>query len=152
MALQWGEPLPALSSLVGVVDSVKRCKGISSYSPVSRKSALTFRHTYPQILTKCGFAHGKSILTQWRVIDRDVWQRMVERARRAGLRAYRLNGDPRHWAVTSASDPEVAYEVTILDDVLLCSCTAAAFRPSCKQRALVLATLGLLDEPHSAAA
>lgn len=95
---------------------------------------------------------ANTILTQWRMIDRDVWQRMVERARRAGLRAYRLNGDPRHWAVTSASDPEVAYEVTILDDVLLCSCAAAAFRPYCKQRALVLATLGLLDEPHSAAA
>lgn len=75
-----------------------------------------------------------------------TWRRMAEKAARQGLRAYRLNGDPRSWAVTSHSDADIAYEVTILDGDLLCSCRGSAFRPYCKHRALVLAELGLLDD------
>ncbi len=74
-----------------------------------------------------------------------TWRRMAEKAAREALRAYRLNGDSRSWAVTSRSAEGVAYEVTILDGDLLCSCRASAFHPYCKHRALVLQELGLLD-------
>lgn len=84
-------------------------------------------------------------LASWREIDQAIWRRMAERARKKGVRAFRLNGDPRHWAVTSASQSGVAYEVTILDDELLCSCPGSAYYRYCKHRALVLAELGLLD-------
>lgn len=84
-------------------------------------------------------------LSSWREIDLAIWQRMAERARREGVRAYRLNGDPRHWAVTSASQSGVAYEVTFLDGDLLCSCPGSAYYRYCKHRALVLAELGLLE-------
>ncbi|MCX2728499.1 SWIM zinc finger family protein [Thermomicrobium sp. 4228-Ro] len=87
---------------------------------------------------------GKPVAS-WREIDRAIWRRMAERARREGVRAFRLNGDPRHWAVTSASQSGVAYEVTILDDELLCSCPGSAYYRYCKHRALVLSELGLLD-------
>ncbi|MDI3339945.1 MAG: SWIM zinc finger domain-containing protein [Sphaerobacter sp.] len=79
-----------------------------------------------------------------------TWRRLVEKATREGLRAYRLNGDPRSWAVTSHSQADTAYEVTILDGDLLCSCRGSAFRPYCKHRALVLAMLGLLGTPDGA--
>lgn len=78
-----------------------------------------------------------------------TWRRLAEKAAREGLRAYRLNGDRRAWAVTSHSQTDTAYEVTILDGDLLCSCRGSAFRPYCKHRALVLAELGLLDEAGS---
>jgi len=84
-------------------------------------------------------------LASWREIDQAIWRRMAERARKEGVRAFRLNGDPRHWAVTSASQSGVAYEVTILDDELLCSCPGSAYYRYCKHRALVLVELGLLD-------
>jgi hypothetical protein len=58
-----------------------------------------------------------------------------------------LNGDYRYWAVSSQSDPSVAYEVTMLDGDLLCSCRASEFLPYCKHRALVLDALGALDMP-----
>ena len=75
-----------------------------------------------------------------------TWRRMAAKAAREGLRAYRLNGDNRSWAVTSHSDDATAYEVTILDGDLLCSCRGSAFHPYCKHRALVLDSLGLLAD------
>lgn len=74
-----------------------------------------------------------------------TWQRMSAKAAKEGLRAYRLNGDPRYWAVTSQSDSRVAYEVTMLDGDLICSCRASEFLPYCKHRALVLKELGALE-------
>lgn len=81
-----------------------------------------------------------------------TWRRMAEKADREGLRAYRLNGDPRYWAVSSKSQPETAYEVTVHDDDLLCSCRGSEFRSYCKHRALVLRELGALDMVHRIAA
>ena len=75
-----------------------------------------------------------------------TWRRMADKATREGLRAYRLNGDNRSWAVTSHSDDASAYEVAILDGDLLCSCRGSEFHRYCKHRALVLACLGLLAE------
>lgn len=73
-----------------------------------------------------------------------TWVRMAGKARQEGLRAYRLNGDPRYWAVSSATSPDVAYEVTVLDGDLLCTCRASEFFPYCKHRALVLVELNAL--------
>lgn len=81
-----------------------------------------------------------------------TWQRMAEKADREGLRAYRLNGDPRYWAVSSKSQPLTAYEVTVYDSDLLCTCRGSEFRSYCKHRALVLRELGALDETHLQAA
>lgn len=75
-----------------------------------------------------------------------TWHRMAEKARLEHLRAYRLNGDPRYWAVSSATDRGSAYEVTVLADQMLCSCRASEFLPYCKHRAVVLWELGALDE------
>lgn len=80
------------------------------------------------------------------VVGVETWRRLAEKARRQGLRAFRLNDDARSWAVTSHSQPGTAYEVTILDGDLLCSCPGSAYYPYCKHRALVLAELGLLGE------
>ncbi len=80
-------------------------------------------------------------------ISSETWRRMAEKAAREGLRAYRLNDDKRSWAVTSHSMNEVAYEVTILDGDLLCSCRGSMFHPYCKHRALVLAHLQVLADP-----
>jgi hypothetical protein len=74
-----------------------------------------------------------------------TWLRMSGKAEKEGLRAYKLNGDPRYWAVSSKSDPSLAYEVTVLDGDLICSCRASEFLPYCKHRALVLRELGALD-------
>ena len=79
-------------------------------------------------------------------ISNVTWRRMAEKAAREGLRAYRLNGDRRSWAVTSHSLDKVAYEVTILDGDLLCSCRGSMFHSYCKHRALVLANLQLLAD------
>jgi len=75
-----------------------------------------------------------------------TWLRMADKAEREQLRAYRLNGDPRFWAVSSASDPSSAYEVTMLGDQMLCSCRASEFLPYCKHRAAVLRELGALGD------
>lgn len=83
-------------------------------------------------------------------VPRATWRRMADKAAREGLRAYRLNGDSRSWAVTSHSEDGTAYEVTILDGDLLCSCRGSAFHPYCKHRALVLACLGLLGDDRDA--
>ena len=80
------------------------------------------------------------------VVGVETWRRLAEKARRQGLRAFRLNDDARTWAVTSHSQPGTAYEVTILDGDLLCSCPGSAYYPYCKHRALVLAELGLIGE------
>ena len=74
-----------------------------------------------------------------------TWVRMSEKAEREGLHAFRLNDDRRSWVVTSHSQDGVAYEVTILDGDLLCSCRGSAFHPYCKHRALVLRELGVLE-------
>jgi hypothetical protein len=76
----------------------------------------------------------------------DTWRRMARKADKEALRAYRLNGDPRYWVVSSSSDPRTAYEVTAHDGDLLCSCRASEFLPYCKHRALVLRELGALDD------
>jgi hypothetical protein len=78
-------------------------------------------------------------------ISSETWRRMARKAASEGLHAYRLNGDKRSWAVTSHSMDEVAYEVTILDGDLLCTCRGSMFLPYCKHRALVLEHLKLLD-------
>jgi hypothetical protein len=75
----------------------------------------------------------------------DTWRRMAAKAGKEQLRAYRLNGDPRYWVVSSSSNPHVAYEVTAHDGDLLCSCRASEFLPYCKHRALVMRELGALD-------
>ena len=75
----------------------------------------------------------------------DTWRRMAAKAGKEQLRAYRINGDPRYWVVSSSSNPTVAYEVTAHDDDLLCSCRASEFLPYCKHRALVMSELGALD-------
>jgi len=82
-----------------------------------------------------------------------TWLRMSAKADKEGLRAYKLNGDPRYWAVSSKSHPDIAYEVTVLDGDLICSCRASEFHPYCKHRALVLQELGALEpvEPLLAA-
>jgi len=74
----------------------------------------------------------------------ETWVRMADKAEKEGLRAYRLNGDPRYWAVSSKTAPDIAYEVTVLDGDLLCTCRASEFFPYCKHRALVLHELGRL--------
>lgn len=82
-------------------------------------------------------------------VPQSTWQRMARKASQEGLTAYRLNGNERSWAVTSHSRDRNAYEVTILDGDLLCSCVGSMYHPYCKHRALVLEELGLLagDEP-----
>lgn len=80
------------------------------------------------------------------LVPATTWSRMADKATREGIRAYRINDDPRAWAVTSHSSREIAYEVTILDGDLLCSCRGSAFHPYCKHRALVLKELGVLGE------
>ena len=80
------------------------------------------------------------------VVPVETWRRLAQKARQQGLRAFRLNDDARTWAVTSHSQPGAAYEVTILDGDLLCSCPGSAYYPYCKHRALVLAELGLLGD------
>lgn len=77
-------------------------------------------------------------------VPKSTWRRMAQKASKEQLNAYRLNGDRRSWAVTSHSLDGDAYEVTILDGDLLCSCRGSAFHPYCKHRALVLERLGLL--------
>lgn len=76
----------------------------------------------------------------------ETWRRMADKAGKESLRAYRLNGDPRYWVVSSSSNPTVAYEVTAHDSDLLCSCRASEFLPYCKHRALVMRELGALDD------
>jgi hypothetical protein len=78
-------------------------------------------------------------------VPTSTWVRMSEKAEREGLHAFRINDDRRSWAVTSHSQDGVAYEVTILDGDLLCSCRGSAFHPYCKHRALVLRELGVLE-------
>lgn len=85
------------------------------------------------------------VFTTETIVPTATWQRMSDKARSEGLRAYRLNDDPRSWAVTSHSSGAVAYEVTILDGDLLCSCRGSMFHPYCKHRALVLEELGVLS-------
>jgi len=82
----------------------------------------------------------------------DTWRRMAAKAVKEHLRAYRLNGDPRYWVVSSSSEPNTAYEVTVYDSDLLCSCRASEFLPYCKHRALVLDELGALDTSEHALA
>lgn len=79
------------------------------------------------------------------VVPAATWSRMAAKALREGLRAYRLNGDRRSWAVTSHSEDGNAYEVTILDGDLICSCRGSMFHPYCKHRALVLHELGVIE-------
>jgi hypothetical protein len=83
----------------------------------------------------------------------ETWLRMARKADSEQLRAYRINGDPRFWVVSSKSDPKVAYEVTVRDGDVLCSCRGSEFRSYCKHRALVLRELGALnmDEDRIAA-
>lgn len=85
------------------------------------------------------------------VVPISTWLRMSEKAEREGLRAYRINDDQRSWVVTSHSQDGVAYEVTILDGDLICSCRASSFHPYCKHRALVLRVLGALSDVLDAA-
>ncbi len=80
------------------------------------------------------------------VVPIATWIRMSEKAEREGLKAFRINDDRRSWVVTSYSHDGVAYEVTILDGDLLCSCRGSSFHPYCKHRALVLQELGVLDD------
>jgi len=75
----------------------------------------------------------------------ETWRRMAVKAGKEQLRAYRINGDPRYWVVSSSSDSTVAYEVTAHDGDLLCSCRASEFLPYCKHRALVMRELGALE-------
>lgn len=82
----------------------------------------------------------------------DTWRRMARKAAKESLRAYRLNGDPRYWVVSSKSEPNTAYEVTVHDGHLLCSCRASDFFLYCKHRALVLEELGALEAPEAALA
>jgi hypothetical protein len=84
--------------------------------------------------------------THEQVVPISTWLRMSEKAEREGLRAFRINDNTRAWVVTSHSHDRVAYEVTILDGDLLCSCRGSSFHPYCKHRALVLRELGVLDE------
>ena len=85
-------------------------------------------------------------ITLEQVVPIATWIRMSEKAEREGLKAFRINDDVRSWVVTSHSLDGVAYEVTILDGDLLCSCRGSSFHPYCKHRALVLDELGVLDE------
>ena len=82
----------------------------------------------------------------------DTWRRMAAKALKQRLRAYRLNGDPRYWVVSSSSEPSTVYEVTVYDSDLLCSCRASEFLPYCKHRALVLEELGALETSEHALA
>ncbi len=64
------------------------------------------------------------------------------------LQAWRVNGDPRFWVVSSKSESQTVYEVNAMDDTLHCSCRGSEFYPYCKHRALVLESLGALaDDP-----
>jgi hypothetical protein len=78
------------------------------------------------------------------MVPTSTWMRMSAKAEKEGLNAFRINDDRRSWVVTSHSENGVAYEVTILDGDLLCSCRGSAFHPYCKHRALVLRELGVL--------
>ena len=101
-------------------------------------------------MARSGCEHGMEILKMSFVFEQVVptatWVRMSEKAEREGLRAFRINDDRRSWVVTSHSNDGVAYEVTILDGDLICSCRGSSFHPYCKHRALVLQELGLLDD------
>jgi hypothetical protein len=93
-----------------------------------------------------------TVTTMRTVTPLDTWRRMAKKAAKERLRAYRLNGDPRYWVVSSSSEPDTAYEVTVHDGDLLCSCRASEFLPYCKHRALVLDELGALHEQQPALA
>ncbi len=82
----------------------------------------------------------------------ETWRRMAAKASKEDLRAYRLNGDPRYWVVSSRSEPRTAYEVTVHDDDLICSCRASEFLPYCNHRAHVMRELGVLDATEHAVA
>lgn len=81
----------------------------------------------------------------------ETWRRMAQKAHKERLRAYRVNGDPRFWVVSSKSEAQTVYEVSALDDTLHCSCRGSEFYPYCKHRALVLDTLGALDAADGSA-
>jgi len=75
------------------------------------------------------------------------WQLAQERADAGGVQAFCLGGDPRVWAVTSASCPGAAYIVEIRPDAApTCQCKAATKGgdPICVHRAAVLHRLGML--------
>jgi hypothetical protein len=125
------------------------------------EKCLSERHNYGMISVVADGAkrqdwRDKMTVTEMRTVTPlATWLRMKQKALKEGLRAYRLNGDPRYWAVTSQSRPDIAYEVTMLDGDLLCSCRASEFLPYCKHRALVLDELGALqlyDRPQALAA
>jgi hypothetical protein len=70
----------------------------------------------------------------------DRWSAALDRARREGVTVRQLTGSGA-WISTSASDPHVAYEVS----VHRCTCKAAEMGgdPICKHRAALRAHLGL---------
>jgi len=68
------------------------------------------------------------------------WQAALERARREGISVRQLTASGA-WIASSASDPHIAYEVS----VHRCTCKAAEFGddPVCKHRAALRIHLGL---------
>lgn len=82
------------------------------------------------------------------VASMETWRRMARKAHMEHLQAWRVNGDPRFWVVSSKSESQTVYEVNAMDDTLHCSCRGSEFYPYCKHRALVLESLGALaDDP-----
>ncbi len=80
------------------------------------------------------------------------WQRAKERADTGGVQVFCVGGDPRVWAVTSASCPGAAYIVEIRPDAApTCQCKAATKKndPICVHRAAVLHRLGMLPIVHA---
>ena len=80
------------------------------------------------------------------------WAKALERARGAGLVAYNLAQDPRHWFVTSSSIPGSGYTVSVVAGMApTCLCAAGEHDPVCQHRALILDKLGLLPRVVSPA-
>lgn len=78
------------------------------------------------------------------------WAQALDRA--ADLAAYTLDGDARHWAVTSGSCAGVAYTVTVAPgQPPTCGCKAGEYDAVCRHRALVLDKLGMLPRVVEAA-
>ena len=84
-----------------------------------------------------------------RTASPEKWAASLARAHAAGLVAYNVAGDPRHWFVTSGSTPGAGYLVAVhAGETPTCFCKGAEFHDYCQHRALVLDRLGLLPRPR----